>query len=54
MTPSGRSFSFRYRRAAQALRHAANELSEHYRRLRARLGGGAVITAMANKLVLSC
>lgn len=38
------------RMAAQALHHAENELGEHYRRLRARLGGAAAITAMANKL----
>ena len=38
------------RMAAQALHHANNELGEHYRRLRARLGGAAAVTAMANKL----
>lgn len=38
------------RMAAQALHHAENELGDHYRRLRAKLGGAAAITAMANKL----
>lgn len=38
------------RMAAQALHHAENELGEHYRRLRAKLGGAAAITAMAHKL----
>ena len=38
------------RMAAQALHHAENELGEHYRRLRAKLGGAAAVTAMANKL----
>lgn len=38
------------RMAAQALHHADNELGEHYRRLRAKLGGAAAVTALANKL----
>lgn len=38
------------RMAAQALHHAENELGEHYRRLRAKLGGAAAVTALANKL----
>lgn len=38
------------RMAAQALPHARNELGEHYRRLRAKLGGAAAVTAMAHKL----
>jgi transposase len=38
------------RMAAQALHHAKNELGEHYRRMRAKLGGAAAITAAANKL----
>lgn len=38
------------RMAAQALHHAENELSEHYRRMRAKLGGAAAVTALANKL----
>lgn len=38
------------RLAAQALHHANNELGEHYRRLKAKLGGAAAITAMAHKL----
>jgi transposase len=38
------------RMAAQALHHAENELGEHYRRLRAKLGGAAAVTAMAHKL----
>lgn len=38
------------RMAAQALHHAQNELGEHYRRLRAKLGGAAAVTALANKL----
>jgi transposase len=38
------------RMAAQALHHANNELGEHYRRFRAKLGGAAAITAMAHKL----
>jgi transposase len=38
------------RMAAQALHHAQNELGEHYRRFRAKLGGAAAITAMAHKL----
>jgi len=38
------------RLAAQALHHAHNELGEHYRRLRAKLGGAAAVTAMAHKL----
>lgn len=38
------------RMAAQALHHADNELGEHYRRLRAKLGGAAAVTAMAHKL----
>jgi transposase len=38
------------RMAAQALHHAENELGEHYRRLRTKLGGAAAVTALANKL----
>jgi transposase len=38
------------RMAAQSLHHAENELGEHYRRLRAKLGGAAAITATAHKL----
>lgn len=38
------------RMAAQALHHAENELGEHYRRMRAKLGGAAAVTALANKL----
>lgn len=38
------------RMAAQALHHADNELGEHYRRLRAKLGGAAAVTALAHKL----
>lgn len=38
------------RMAAQALHHAHNELGEQYRRLRAKLGGAAAVTAMAHKL----
>lgn len=38
------------RLAAQALHHAKNELGDHYRRLRSRLGGAAANTAMAHKL----
>lgn len=38
------------RMAAQALHHAENELGEHYRRLRAKLGGAAAVTARAHKL----
>jgi transposase len=38
------------RMAAQALHHAENELGEHYRRLRAKLGGAAAVTALAHKL----
>jgi hypothetical protein len=38
------------RLAAQALHHANNELGEHYRRWRAKLGGAAAVTAMAHKL----
>jgi transposase len=38
------------RMAAQALHHAANELGDHYRRMRAKLGGAAAVTALANKL----
>ena len=38
------------RMAAQALHHAENELGEHYRRLRAKRGGAAAVTALANKL----
>ncbi|MBI5771298.1 MAG: hypothetical protein HZA93_26220, partial [Verrucomicrobia bacterium] len=36
--------------AAQALHHAENELGGPYRRLRARLGGAAAVTALASKL----
>jgi hypothetical protein len=38
------------RMAAQALHHAENELGDHYRRMRAKLGGAAAVTALANKL----
>ena len=38
------------RMAAQALHHGENELGEHYRRMRAKLGGAAAVTALANKL----
>lgn len=38
------------RLAAQALHHAKNELGDHYRRLRAKLGAAAANTAMAHKL----
>jgi len=38
------------RMAAQALHHSQNELGDHYRRLRAKLGGAAAVTALANKL----
>lgn len=38
------------RLAAQALHHAHNELGDHYRRLRAKLGKASAITAMAHKL----
>ncbi len=38
------------RLAAQGLHHAKNELGDHYRRLRAKLGGKAANTAMAHKL----
>lgn len=38
------------RMAAQALHHADNELGEYYRRLRAKLGGAASVTATAHKL----
>ena len=38
------------RMAAQALHHAENELGEHYRRMRTKLGGAAAVTALANKL----
>ena len=38
------------RMAAQALLHAENELGEHYRRVRTKLGGAAAVTALANKL----
>jgi transposase len=38
------------RLAAQALWRAKNELGEYYRRMRAKLGGAAAITATAHKL----
>lgn len=38
------------RLAAQALHHAKNELGDHYRRLRAKLGKASANTAMAHKL----
>jgi hypothetical protein len=37
-------------KVAQALHHAENEIGEHYRRFRGRLGGAAAVTAMAHKL----
>jgi len=36
--------------AAQALWRAKNELGEYYRRMRAKLGGAAAVTAVAHKL----
>ena len=38
------------RLAAQALWRAKNELGEYYRRMRAKLGGAAAVTAVAHKL----
>jgi transposase len=38
------------RMAAQSLHHAKNELGDYYRRMRAKLGGAAAITATAHKL----
>jgi transposase len=38
------------RMAAQGLHHAKNELGDYYRRMRAKLGGAAAITAVAHKL----
>lgn len=38
------------RMAAQSLQQAENELDLHYRRLRAKLGDAAAVTAMAHKL----
>lgn len=38
------------RLAAQALHHAKNELGDHYRRLRTKLGGASANTAMAHTL----
>lgn len=38
------------RMAAQSLHHAKNELGDYYRRMRAKLGGAAAITAAAHKL----
>jgi transposase len=48
--PSTNRVARALRMAAQALHHAKNELGEHYRRMRAKLGGAAAITAVANKL----
>jgi transposase len=38
------------RLAAQALHHGKHELGDYYRRMRARLGGAAAVTAVAHKL----
>jgi transposase len=38
------------RLAAQSLWRAKNELGEHYRRMKAKLGGAAAVTAIAHKL----
>jgi transposase len=38
------------RMAAQALHHAENEFGDHYRRMRAKHGAAAAVTALANKL----
>ena len=48
--PSTNRVARALRMAAQALHHAENELGESYRRLRAKLGGAAAVTAMAHKL----
>jgi transposase len=48
--PTGNRVTRALRLAAQALHHAKNELGDHYRRMRAKLGGAAAITALANKL----
>jgi len=48
--PTTNRITLALRMAAQALHHAKNELGEHYRRLRAKLGGATAVTALAHKL----
>ena len=48
--PSTNRVARALRIAAQALHHAENELGDHYRRMRAKLGGASAVTAVANKL----
>jgi transposase len=48
--PTANRLSGALRLAAQALHHAKNELGDYYRRMRAKLGGAAAITATAHKL----
>jgi len=48
--PSSNRAAKALRLAAQALWRAKNELGEYYRRMRAKLGGAAAVTAVAHKL----
>lgn len=48
--PSANRVASAMRMAAQALHHAKNELGDYYRRMRAKLGGAAAVTATAHKL----
>jgi transposase len=48
--PSSNRVAKALRIAAQALWRAKNELGEYYRRMRAKLGGAAAVTAVAHKL----
>ena len=48
--PTANRVARAWRMAAQSLHHAKNEMGDYYRRMRAKLGGAAAITATAHKL----